>query len=302
MNVQDVCAAFLDYCANERQLSQNTLSAYRQDLAEFTRFIGQLGIDAVGAEKVKGYARYLATERGLAAATVKRRLACLRAMFVRLVRIGALPASPFAGLELRIRLPARLPRCLGRGEIVALLHAADRAPDTTRLATMLLFATGVRVGELASLTIGDIDLMQRSLRIRGKGNRERQVFLPDASLAQDVQDYITRRAPQAPASQPLLVNAHGRPASAASIRTRVKRLAHRAALARRVTPHMLRHTAATALLEAGIDIRIVQRLLGHRSIATTELYTHVSDTALKAAVARADVRNAVLRGEANAAA
>jgi integrase/recombinase XerD len=172
----------------------------------------------------------------------------------------------------------------------ALLQEAGRACRTTRLAAVLLFATGVRISELTSIRVEDIDLEQRSIRIQGKGNRERQVFLPDEGTTAALRQYIAiEHQPQAAADR-LMVNARGRPASAACLRARIKILAQKAGLARRVTPHMFRHTTATALMEAGVDMRFVQRLLGHQSIATTQIYTHVSDRALKAAILGANTR------------
>jgi integrase/recombinase XerD len=154
---------------------------------------------------------------------------------------------------------------------------------------MLLFSTGARVAELSAIKVADVDAEQGVIRIVGKGDRERRVFVPNDAirslLTRSIGAGATRRQPD----EPLLRLSAGKPASAAAIRSRVARLALDAAITRRVTPHMLRHTAATALLEAGVDIRFVQRLLGHRSIATTQIYTHVSDVALRSAVTAADV-------------
>ena len=289
MLVESACAGFLEYCGRERHLSAHTMAAYQQDLAEFARFFAGRVINEIIGEELVTYSGHLASVRKLSPATVKRRLACLRAMFGRLTRQGIVPASPFASVDLRIRIPTRLPRCLAVADVRALLQAAVHACSTTRLAAVLLFATGVRVSELAAIRIGDIDVEQRSVRISGKGNRERQVFIPDESISTLVQDYIAAEHPKAIGAEKLFVNAAGRSATASCIRSRIKTLARTAGLQRRVTPHMLRHTAATALLEAGVDIRFVQRLLGHQTIATTQIYTHVSDRALRNAIIAANV-------------
>jgi site-specific recombinase XerD len=298
MKVRDAGIEFLEHCERERQLSANTLAAYKQDLAEYSRFHGDLSVEQVRGEGLVAFSRDLSDARGLAPATVKRRLACLRAMFAWTVRRGMRVATPFAEVELRIRIPTRLPRCLNAGEMRALLSAAIHSSEITSLATLLLFATGVRVSELAALRMENIDAEKRSLRILGKGSRERQVFLPDVSIADAVQSYIKAVHGDKPQVGPLLLNKFGCPVTAASLRGRIKRLAVRAGLARTVTPHMLRHTAATALLEAGVDIRFVQRLLGHQSIATTQIYTHVSDQALKAAIDGANVYRSIRLPEA----
>lgn len=293
MNIDAACKYFLNYCRNERQLSANTLSAYWQDLTEFVRYFPDRDIDEITSDELVAYARTLAADRKLAATTIKRRLACMRAMFSRLHRQGVMLANPFHGIDLRIRVPNRLPRCLAVGEARDLL-AASKADATNHIAILLLVSTGVRISELAAICLGGIDLEQRCIRIFGKGSRERQVFLPDTTTASAVRHYIAtnHKSPADPASR-LLVNGRGRPASAACLRRRITMIAERAGLARRVTPHMLRHTAATVLLEAGVDIRFVQRLLGHKSIATTQIYTHVSDRALKAAITAANVTRAM---------
>jgi site-specific recombinase XerD len=289
MNVEQISAHFLDYCDRERHLVPHTLAAYRQDLAEFCRYFPGRVIDEITGDDLVAYSQHLTSSRKLAPATVKRRFACLRMMYSRLVRQRLIRESPFATIDLRIRIPTRLPRCLSTGEARALLHAARFASRTTHLATVLLFATGVRVSELASIQIKDIDLEHGSVRIRGKGNRERMVFLSDGKIVAQVRDYIALEHPLGVASNKLLLNARGGAMTSNCLRGRIKTLGKMAHLARTITPHMLRHTAATALMEAGVDIRFVQRLLGHQTITTTQLYTHVSDRALKAAISAANV-------------
>jgi site-specific recombinase XerD len=292
VRVSVAAAAFLRYCAEEKNLSPNTINAYRQDLAEFESHIGRTrALARITPAEVLGYRNALSSLRGLAAATVKRRLACLRAMFAWLVRREALDVSPFARIELRIRLPARLPRCLEAGDLRRLMrHRAAHGSDSA-LAIALLLATGMRVGELAALRVGDVDAVAGRLRILGKGSRERTVFVTDTRLGEELRSYINaRHGGRAQAAEPrLLMDGAGRPLSSARIRKAIADLGRAAGLARRITPHMLRHTAATMLLESGTDIRFVQRLLGHRSILTTQIYTHVSDRALQAALARANV-------------
>jgi len=289
MDIESVCAEFLTYCKHERQLASNTIAAYDQDLAEFRKaFVGR-DINNICGHELVAYAHRLGTDRALAPTTVKRRVAPLKAMFSRLARQGAIPQNPFGSVDLRLRIPRRLPRCLGTAEIGAMVEASIAGCPTTRLAALLFFCTGIRVSELASVHVGDIDLDQRTIRIFGKGSRERQVFLPDDSLVDLICAYVKDRHQYSETSKRLLLNARGHPTSASCLRNRIKKLATVARLSRVVTPHMLRHTAATALMEAGVDIRFVQRLLGHHSIATTQIYTHVSDRALKAAVLGANV-------------
>ncbi|HEY0395841.1 MAG TPA: tyrosine-type recombinase/integrase [Candidatus Elarobacter sp.] len=291
MRVSAAADAFLRYCAEEKHLSPNTLNAYRQDIAEFRRCVrGSQSVSSVRPADILAYRNELLSRRNLAPASVKRRLACLRSMFAWLVRRDVLAASPFAKTELRIRVPARLPRCLEARDLRRLMRMRSALGPECALAVGVLVTTGIRIGELAALRLCDVDADGR-LRIFGKGSRERTVFITDVNLRQELSTYVAARHGRSAerSERPLLVDKRGRTFSAARIRAAIAAVAREAGLPRRVTPHMLRHTAATMLLESGTDIRIVQRLLGHRSILTTQIYTHVSDRALRSALSRADI-------------
>ncbi|MBC7950288.1 MAG: tyrosine-type recombinase/integrase [Rhodospirillaceae bacterium] len=229
--------------------------------------------------------------------SVKRRVACLKAMFRWLEREEVLAVSPFHRLDLVIRLPRRLPRALPADDLRRLLAtaAADNSGHrglAAQVTVELLFTTGMRVGELASATVSALDLIGGTLRILGKGSRERTVFLVDQDIRTLLAAWLRRREGVAHDTDALMVTPSGRPATTAWLRGMVKATAAQAGL-NAITPHRLRHSAATQLLEAGVDIRFVQRLLGHHSIATTQLYTAVRDTALKAAVCAADIKGRV---------
>lgn len=291
MRVSAAADAFLRYCTEEKHLAANSIAAYRQDLTEFKRSGAALRpVDEVTSSDIVAYRNRLSSDRRLSAATTKRRLACLRAMFAWLVRRDIIDTSPFTKIELRVRLPAQLPRCLDSQDLRRLMrHRMVRGADFA-LAIGLLLATGMRIGELVELRIGDVDTPGGRLRIFGKGSRERTVFVTDRQLREELRSYISsRRGAGAQMTDRLLVDDLGRCLSAARFRSTLARLARTAGVLRRVTPHMLRHTAATMLLESGTDIRFVQRLLGHRSIVTTQIYTHVSDRALRAALMRANI-------------
>jgi site-specific recombinase XerD len=152
-----------------------------------------------------------------------------------------------------------------------------------------MVSTGIRVGELCKLLVDEITPDGSSLRIHGKGSRDRVAYISDAALRRELSQLVRGRRHAEGGGGALFVNRHGAPMKPQSIRSKLRRYAGEIGLARRVTPHMLRHTAATLLIETGVDIRFVQRLLGHSSIATTEIYTHVSDEALRSTLERADV-------------
>jgi len=291
----NLTSAVDDFLASGRArgLSDHTLRAYRQDLTAFSRWVTQAGPDPVfGKEAVLDWITALRAE-GYAPATIKRRLACLKVLCRWLEDEERLAENPFHRLRAPIRLPHRLPRHLKADEISALLTAApepdalaiaaesdSHAAATLSLALELLFTTGVRVGELCAIRLRDIDLTGGAIAIRGKGNRERHVFLVDETVTAQLRAYIRARRPAVPDLDVLLLTPRGLAADPNHIRRLLHRHVDDLKLPRRITPHMLRHTAATELLRCGVDIRLVQKLLGHASISTTEIYTHVSDTTL----------------------
>jgi integrase/recombinase XerD len=288
---------FLRFCESERQLSGHTIKAYRSDLADFGKWLpSHFGLEEVSTATLKRYLEEMIGTRKLSAATVRRRFACLRAFFRRLTDFGHV-ANPFTGWQLKLARRRRLPRTLSRAETSSLLssfHSSvsrkrDRADRVLKTAVSLMISTGVRVGELCRLRVDDLSPDCSTLRVHGKGSRDRIVYITDIDLRQELRRLISARQSTTGAIDALLVNRHGTTMKPQSIRSELRRYATEVGLARRITPHMLRHTAATLLIETGVDIRFVQKLLGHSSIATTEIYTHVSDEALKATLERANV-------------
>jgi integrase/recombinase XerD len=164
---------------------------------------------------------------------------------------------------------------------------------TTLLAVSIMIATGVRVSELVSIRSSDIDIQGASVRVMGKGQRERSVYLPGEWLMELCAAYVSTRDQLGIEHGRLLSNRAGAPLTPATMRSRLAKAGRHAGLAHHITPHMLRHSAATQLLEAGVDIRYVQRLLGHASITTTEIYTHVTDHALRTVITNANVLGAL---------
>jgi site-specific recombinase XerD len=287
---------FLRFCAVERQLSQHTLQAYAADLADFRKWLPvDLAIADISGGTLKDYLTDMVSRRKLAVATVRRRFACLRAFFRRLTGLGQ-ASDPFAAWRLQLPRRKRLPRALSRPEISSLLMSLRRSETsrpaecdaTLATAVRLMVSTGIRVGELCKLHVDEIAPDGSSLRIHGKGSRDRVAYISDAALRRELGQLVRGRR-HAEGGGALFVNRQGAPMKPQSIRSKLRRHAGEIGLARRVTPHMLRHTAATLLIETGVDIRFVQRLLGHSSIATTEIYTHVSDEALRSTLERADV-------------
>jgi integrase/recombinase XerD len=244
------------------------------------------------------YVEHLFAEHHLKETSAKRHVASVRSLFRWLEDGGHVAEDPFRGARVRIKLPRRLPRVLSRAELASILEhpvEGDFSSITARMAAELLFATGVRVAELAGLRDEDIDLTAGVISIIGKGSRQRRVYIPDSEIRELIVAYRHARDTKERATDSFLVNSRGGAASPQYIRRLVRQLGENAALTRRVTPHMFRHSVATYLLEEGVDIRYVQRLLGHRSIVTTEIYTHVADAALKSRVIERHPRKSILR-------
>jgi site-specific recombinase XerD len=291
VKVSQAAMRFIRYCRDERHLSRNTLDAYRQDLAEFVRWAAtDRSVFSITPGEILAFRWHLQKSRGLAAATVKRRMTTLRSMYGWIARRLKKMKSPFDSLDLQIRLPERLPRCLSSQEAARLLAHGDALGSGIALAVGLMLSTGIRVGELVRLSVADVDAVNGRVTVWGKGSRERVVFFFNERLRRRVSDLFAEKRGRAfKVKSRLILTSRGRPASTSFIRRGLSRLAKVAGIDRRVTPHMLRHTAATLLLETGTDIRYIQRLLGHRSILTTQIYAHVTDNALRNELARADV-------------
>jgi integrase/recombinase XerD len=289
---------FIDHCRVGKTLSSHTLRAYRGDLNLFLRDVGPDTRPAdIDRDRLWQHVRWLRTERRLGEASIKRRLATLRMFFRWLESRGAVATSIFHRLALGIRLPKRLPRALDELDLRRLLQAAERPgcgaglgehdAQLMQAAISVLVATGLRVSELVSIRRADVSLSDASVLVRGKGNRERRVYLSSGAAVQAMDDFMAAQ-PQTEGSDWLFTTPTRKPVSPQYVRTRLRSIAKAGGVSRQVTPHMLRHTAATQLLEAGVDIRFVQRLLGHSSIATTQIYTFVTDRMLKMKLDTAD--------------
>jgi integrase/recombinase XerC len=271
--------AFLAHLGDGRRLSPNTVAAYRVDLVDLATFLARSSSGLLEADH-PALRRWLAqlTTRGYARASIARKAAAVRTLYRYLRRRGHLDADPAAPLSAP-KAASRLPSILKPADAAALVEAPvgdDPWALRDRAVLELLYGCGLRVSECSGLDLGDVDLTRRRVRVLGKGSKPREVPLGDHAAAA-VEAYLSRRLEVAPAAEPaLFVNRRGRRASPRDMRTLVENWTRAALSARRVSPHTLRHAYATHLLEGGADIRAVQELLGHASLATTQRYTHVS--------------------------
>lgn len=268
--------AFLDSLAVERGLSANTIEAYKRDLAHHLRFLQSQGIADLGAVEESRLIVYLGRVRrsGAAPATVTRKLSALRTFYRHLVREEAIRDDPTANLP-AAKLLRRLPSVLSVEEVARLLAQPD--PSTPRglrdrAMLELLYATGLRASELVGLERGQINLDLGLARCIGKGSKERIVPVGRPAV-EAVRSYLASRGDAAPA---LFLGNKGRPLTRVSFWRIVRRYARQAGIRTPISPHTIRHSFATHMLEGGADLRAIQELLGHANIVTTQIYTHVS--------------------------
>jgi integrase/recombinase XerD len=285
---------YLDHLVVERGLSENTLLAYRQDLRRYVDLLGRREIrraeDVDGATIRAFVAALSASTHGpddapYRATSVARALSSVRSFHRFLVREGVVDHDPTAGVP-QPRLPRSLPRPLPVEDVRRLLEAPDvetPAGSRDRAILELLYGSGLRISELTGLDVDDVDLEEGSVRVLGKGGKEREV--PLGSFAADaVTAYLTRGRPALASGVTrgaLFLNARGGRLSRQSCARALTAYVRRAGIDRRVTLHTLRHSFATHLLEGGADVRVVQELLGHASVGTTQIYTLVTEQHLR---------------------
>jgi integrase/recombinase XerC len=303
-------AAFLQHLAADRGASEYTQRNYRQALSDFVGWSRQerSGYPAwleLKRDDFRAYLRALG-RRGLGQAAIRLRFSALRGFYRFMVRRGWLDTSPVRLVQLP-KSPKRLPRFLTVQQMLDLLHAPakaweavrEKADGRTRETDFLrdtailetIYSCGLRVSELSGLRMEDIDWGEQVIRVRGKGRKER--LLPIGKAALDAIRGYRGRLPAAAAQEPATFLAHpdrSAPISARMIQLRLKRHLQAVGLDPRLTPHKLRHSYATHLLDHGADLRSVQELLGHAHLATTQVYTHVTTDRLKKAYDRAHPR------------
>jgi tyrosine recombinase XerC len=292
---------YVRYLEAERNVSPHTVANYRREIGQFLRFATSQGVrtwEAVQPPLLRQWLAQLHAD-GYVRASVARRVSELRTFFAYMKRQGLVEVNPVSAIAAP-RLPQRLPRPLAAEEVVALLAAPETVtPQGQRDRAMLefLYAGGLRISELLALNVASLDLEQGQVRVFGKGAKERIVLI-GAPAREAVQAYLAegrlhlvaarkggRRAPTA-----LFLNRFGERLSVSMFTRLVAGYARSAGIAHRVTPHMLRHSFATHLLDGGADLRAVQELMGHEQASTTQIYTQVSQTHLRRTVLNAHPR------------
>ena len=288
--------AFRLYLETERHASPYTIRNYTSDLKEVREFLGQKGVsswEGVGREVLRDYLASL-LERGIARSSISRKFSALRSFYKYLVREKKVAADPTRSTSVP-RKEARLPSILTRDEMISLLKAPDLSTPTglrDQALLELLYASGLRVSEITGLDVANVDLTEKEARVWGKRSKERVVVM-GRPAATALREYLGKGRPtllgqgRSPA---LFLNVEGKRLTVRSIQKMVKEYAGKAGLEKDIHPHLLRHTFATHLLDGGADLRTVQELLGHESLASTQVYTHISQSQARRVYSKAHPR------------
>jgi integrase/recombinase XerC len=301
--MEEALADFLRHLALEKRASELTVKSYREDLTQAKDFLRtQLsggGLEKVTSRNLRAWLVWL-HEQGYAKSTVARRLAAVRSWFRFLCRRGELPANPADGLR-GPRQEKKLPHFLPEEALAKLLSAPSAESllgRRDRAILEALYAAGLRVSELTGLDLGDLDRGEGLATVRGKGKKERLVFFGERAL-EALDAWLTARSalltnlnrqPAAKHQQAVFLNKNGTRLTSRSVGRLLAKYLAQSGLDAAASPHSLRHSFATHLLDRGADIRSVQELLGHRSLATTQIYTHVSTKRLNDSYRKAHPR------------
>ena len=276
--------SFLDFLLAEKNASEHTIKNYAIDLREFGESLKGKSLQETTYLDIRAFLAFL-KEKSYSKSTMARKLACIRSFYKHLLRENHLQSNPAADIATPKR-DKRLPQFLDTEEVTHLLEAPCKETwegkrDNAILET--LYSSGLRVSELVGLNRDDVDFFSGLVRVRGKGKKER--ILPVGQVAlKAIQEYTEQRPPRdkdQSLKKPLYLNRSGGRLTDRSIRRMILKYARRIALKKGVSPHMLRHSFATHMLDKGADLRSVQELLGHENLSTTQIYTHVTTKRLK---------------------
>ncbi|MEG6522364.1 tyrosine-type recombinase/integrase [Desulfotomaculum sp. 1211_IL3151] len=277
---------YFKHCKHQKNLSAKTLKAYRIDITQLLNFL-----EAIDRKLIKNnlleYATYL--HKKYMPKTVKRKIASIKAFCNWMEYEDIIPENPFSKINLKFHEPKILPKTISLDMIEILLKSAYVEATNENLTPYqkqtclrdiavleLLFASGMRVSELCSLKVDDVNLTNGQIRIFGKGAKERVVTIANPDVLKALRKYKAAFIQHIESAGILFINRGNRQLSEQSVRAIINKYAEKANIARHLTPHMFRHSFATLLLEEDVDIRYIQQILGHSSITTTQIYTHVS--------------------------
>lgn len=299
-NLQDEITQYLIYCTNRKKLSPHTIKAYRIDLIQFLSYKENIKISK---DDLTAYIQYLHTT--YKPKTIRRKIASLKAFVHYLYYQDTIATNPFDKIDTSFKEPLMLPRTIPGHLIQKLLSAAygnintaisayEKATAIRNAAIIeLLFATGARISEICSLRMGDVDLIEKMVRILGKGSKERIIQIENRDVLSILTQYKFLRGDDVQFDSFFFLNNRKMRLSEQSVRTIIKNLEKQIKSDIHITPHMFRHSVATMLLEEDVDIRYIQKILGHSSITTTQIYTHVTSAKQKEILRTKHPRNKI---------
>ena len=285
-NLQSHISIYLKYCDTQKRLDEKTIKAYQIDLKQFTEAMQSSNVTQITSEVLENHIATL--HRQYKPKTVKRKIASLKAFFHYLEYKEIIEYNPFNKIQIRFREPVILPKTLPLHTVETFLctiYNQRRLATTTyqkrnalRDAAIieLLFATGIRISELCTLKRNDVNLFDGIILIYGKGDKERRIQIGNNDVIHILKEYEIDFQNEIKNCNYFFANQSGKPLSDQAVRRMINKYTDLAAIDLHITPHMFRHTFATSLLEADVDIRYIQEMLGHSSINITEIYTHVT--------------------------
>lgn len=285
-NLQALIENYLKYCSTQKRLDEKTLKAYRIDLRQFLEQTSAFDIADITPEVLEAYIGEL--HKKYKPKTVKRKIASLKALFHYLEYKEIILQNPFNKIQVRFREPVILPKTIPLHTVETLLTTIYRQRSNAKTdyqkrnalrdvaVAELLFATGMRISELCTLKNADVNLYDGTILIHGKGDKERRIQIGNDAVLHVLKEYRTDFDAEIQNCNHFFANQSGKALSDQSVRRMINKYSSLAAIDLHITPHMFRHTFATSLLEADVDIRYIQEMLGHSSINVTEIYTHVA--------------------------
>ena len=301
--LNELLEKYLQYCRVRKRLDPKTIRAYRADLSDFMRFVKEQDCDFLNRESIGIYIDTL--HRSKAPRTVKRKIASMQAFYQFLVYSEQITENPMHKLDLAFKLPQKLPRYIPNHIMYTFyqeLYAQKEQAATSyqlKCATRniavveLLFATGLRVSELCELQKDSVNLKDREILVYGKGGKERVLQLTEDITVNALNAYSLLFWSEIKKNEYFFLNKYGQPLSAQSVRRMISQMADLASISMHITPHMFRHSFATCLVNQDVDMRCIQEILGHSSIRTTEIYTHVNAAKQKSVLAEKNPRKSL---------
>ena len=285
-NLQTHIANYLEYCGTQKRLDEKTLKAYRIDLRQFSEQTSSQEITEITSETLETYIAKL--HQQYKPKTVKRKIASVKALFHYLEYKDIIDRNPFNKIQVRFREPVILPKTIPLHTVETFLTTIYKQRSNAKTdyqkrnalrdaaVAELLFATGMRISELCTLKNEDVNLYEGIILIYGKGDKERRIQIGNDAVIHILEEYKNDFQTEIESCKHFFANQSGKALSDQSVRRMINKYTSLAAIDLHITPHMFRHTFATSLLEADVDIRYIQEMLGHSSINVTEIYTHVA--------------------------